>query len=460
MEREQWLARPPQLCSASLSWPPRVGAVAGPENAPWDIWRSPLGWTRSTPRGRSGARTRCTLGCEMARRELQIDVAIALATFAGLARPARRRARPTTAASSRSPSLLTALASLPLVVRRRAPLAVFVFTALASTALQPWRTRPARRSGATIALFWVAAASDGSRERTRATVALVLALLARPRGSRGPGGRPLPRRRAAVRRAALGRHMAGGRPRAPARASGWPSSRSARSRAEREAERERRLAAAEERSSIARDLHDSAGHAINVILVHAGAGRLQRRARPGRGARGIRDDRGRRARDRRRDRPDGRRAARATRPARPEVEAPPGVAALDGARGAPPRGRPGRDRDRFAASRARCRRPSTAAPTGSCRRRSPTPPATAAAAPGSTWPWAPTTLELTVANPGRPGAAPARDSERPRRGRHARAGGPARRQPRGRTRATGSFEVHARLPLAGERHERAAGRRC
>jgi len=46
-------------------------------------------------------------------------------------------------------------------------------------------------------------------------------------------------------------------------------------RAEREAERERNLAAAEERTRIARDLHDSAGHAINVILVHAGAGRLQ-----------------------------------------------------------------------------------------------------------------------------------------------------------------------------------------
>jgi signal transduction histidine kinase len=45
-------------------------------------------------------------------------------------------------------------------------------------------------------------------------------------------------------------------------------------RAEREAERERRLAAAEERARIARDLHDSAGHAINVILVQAGAARL------------------------------------------------------------------------------------------------------------------------------------------------------------------------------------------
>lgn len=45
-------------------------------------------------------------------------------------------------------------------------------------------------------------------------------------------------------------------------------------RTEREAERERRVAAAEERIRIARELHDSAGHAINVILVQAGAARL------------------------------------------------------------------------------------------------------------------------------------------------------------------------------------------
>jgi signal transduction histidine kinase len=47
-------------------------------------------------------------------------------------------------------------------------------------------------------------------------------------------------------------------------------------RAELESERERRLAAAEERTRIARELHDSAGHAMNVILVQAGAARLLR----------------------------------------------------------------------------------------------------------------------------------------------------------------------------------------
>ena len=47
-------------------------------------------------------------------------------------------------------------------------------------------------------------------------------------------------------------------------------------RAERDAERERQLAAAEERARIARELHDSAGHAINVILLQSEAARVLR----------------------------------------------------------------------------------------------------------------------------------------------------------------------------------------
>jgi signal transduction histidine kinase len=53
-------------------------------------------------------------------------------------------------------------------------------------------------------------------------------------------------------------------------------------RAEREVERERLLAAAEERTRIARDLHDSAGHAISVIAVRAGAARLRHHQDPAR----------------------------------------------------------------------------------------------------------------------------------------------------------------------------------
>jgi signal transduction histidine kinase len=58
-------------------------------------------------------------------------------------------------------------------------------------------------------------------------------------------------------------------------------------RAEREAARERRLAAAEERARIARELHDSAGHAINVILVQAGAARLLHASDPDASRRAI-----------------------------------------------------------------------------------------------------------------------------------------------------------------------------
>jgi signal transduction histidine kinase len=46
-------------------------------------------------------------------------------------------------------------------------------------------------------------------------------------------------------------------------------------RAEHEADRERRVAVAEERARIARDLHDAAGHAINVIAVRAGTARMR-----------------------------------------------------------------------------------------------------------------------------------------------------------------------------------------
>jgi signal transduction histidine kinase len=53
-------------------------------------------------------------------------------------------------------------------------------------------------------------------------------------------------------------------------------------RTERETERERLLAAAEERTRIARDLHDSAGHAISVIAVRAGAARLRHSQDPDR----------------------------------------------------------------------------------------------------------------------------------------------------------------------------------
>ncbi|MBF6621722.1 MAG: sensor histidine kinase [Patulibacter sp.] len=83
-------------------------------------------------------------------------------------------------------------------------------------------------------------------------------------------------------------------------AGGWLVSdrrRLARQRAAQERERagqerertarEQRLAVAEERTRIARELHDSAGHAINSILIQAGAARLVQDSQPERSREAI-----------------------------------------------------------------------------------------------------------------------------------------------------------------------------
>jgi signal transduction histidine kinase len=76
-------------------------------------------------------------------------------------------------------------------------------------------------------------------------------------------------------------------------AGGWVVSdrrRLARQRAAQERERtarEQRLAVAEERTRIARELHDSAGHAINAILIQAGAARLVQDSQPERSREAI-----------------------------------------------------------------------------------------------------------------------------------------------------------------------------
>jgi signal transduction histidine kinase len=52
-------------------------------------------------------------------------------------------------------------------------------------------------------------------------------------------------------------------------------------------QREQQLVVAEERARIARELHDSAGHALNTILVQAGAARLLRESDSERSARAV-----------------------------------------------------------------------------------------------------------------------------------------------------------------------------
>jgi signal transduction histidine kinase len=166
-------------------------------------------------------------------------------------------------------AVLAALTSLPLAARRLAPIAVLTVVTAATAALYGFTYGLGPPVGFAIALYSVAESRDEVRPRIR-TVALVgsLVVLLGPHLLRN-GFDPEVLLGAVVWAAAW---FAGDRARLRRERLAELEERALR--AEREAERERRLAAAEERTRIARDLHDSAGHAINVILVQAGAARL------------------------------------------------------------------------------------------------------------------------------------------------------------------------------------------
>jgi signal transduction histidine kinase len=162
--------------------------------------------------------------------------------------------------------LLAALASLPLAAWRRSPLGVFALTTAASAVLFAVGPAPGPPFGPTIALFLLAASRDDAHPWTRRTTAIVAALFVVHVGAAGAGQSEVPA--APLLFGVLVWTIA------------WFAGDRTRMRRERLAAaedrlaRERRLATVEERARIARDLHDSAGHAINVILVQAGAARL------------------------------------------------------------------------------------------------------------------------------------------------------------------------------------------
>ena len=175
--------------------------------------------------------------------------------------------------------VLAACSTLPLIAWRRYPLGVFVVTAAASALLIGLGYPLDLMLGAALALYLLAASRPQGTSwtwRTTGTVAgLLFAYLGAAAAAQGtfPGSELLHSslawavawfagERTRLRRA----HIAELKQRAR--------------RNEREAERERLLAAAEERARIARDLHDSAGHAISVIAVRAGAARLRHHQDP------------------------------------------------------------------------------------------------------------------------------------------------------------------------------------
>lgn len=213
---------------------------------------------------------------------LAIDVGIAVVVLAltvamvgarGLGTP-----DPATRPDDGLSALLAAAASIPLAVRRIAPLWVFAVTSVASLALLALNYGLDAPFGAIVAVYTVAEAYGGARGTVRrwagmlGTAAFVPAsvvLIGLVHGFRT--GLAVPGLLVWVLMFA-GAWVAGDRTRL--RRGEIAALQERARRAEQEAERERRLAAAEERTRIARELHDSAGHAINVILVQAGAARL------------------------------------------------------------------------------------------------------------------------------------------------------------------------------------------
>ncbi len=156
---------------------------------------------------------------------------------------------------------LSVLGALPLLVWRRAPLAVFAITSAVSVAINARGYDLGLGVAPTVMVFFLARMAPA--ERPALTGVLVVGFFFAQVGADYADGTwsplPIP---------LLGWLLV------------WSVGERMRERAEREAAREeeaardRDLAVARERTRIARDLHDSAGHAINVILVQAGAARL------------------------------------------------------------------------------------------------------------------------------------------------------------------------------------------
>jgi signal transduction histidine kinase len=167
---------------------------------------------------------------------------------------------------------LAALASFPLLAWRRSTLVVFVLTSAASAALQLIGYHLGPPIASAIALSMVAG-DPRTRNRLSLTAAVVIGMLAIYLAAATVGQQHFPAT-SILGASALwgGAWIAGEQIRQRRQRIGEFRERAQQAR--RDAEREQRLAVAEERNRIARDLHDSAAHAINVILVQAGAARL------------------------------------------------------------------------------------------------------------------------------------------------------------------------------------------
>jgi len=168
--------------------------------------------------------------------------------------------------------LLAAVACFPLLARRRSPLGALAVTTAASTALTGLGYQLGPPVGPTLAVFFVAADPRTQLQIRKAGLVVIGLLAIHVAATTIPhAGFPT----SAILFATLiwgSAWLVGDQ--VGQRRQRLAELEERAVRAERDTARERRLAAAEERTRIARDLHDSAAHAINVILVQAGAARL------------------------------------------------------------------------------------------------------------------------------------------------------------------------------------------
>jgi signal transduction histidine kinase len=171
-------------------------------------------------------------------------------------------------------ALLAVCSTVPLIAWQRAPGGVFALTASAGVLLAGFGYPVELLIGPTVALYLLAASRDEEQRWTRRSSGLVVGLFGAYLVAAAIGRGGFPWSELFHTGLAWGAAwFAGERTRLRRERISELEGRALR--AEREADRDRRLAAAEERARIARDLHDAAGHAINVIAVRAGTARLR-----------------------------------------------------------------------------------------------------------------------------------------------------------------------------------------
>jgi signal transduction histidine kinase len=207
-----------------------------------------------------------------------LDTAIAAGALAGTLAQLRHGGvfpdRPGSGQLDLTGFILAVCSTAPIVARRWWPLGAFATTGLASVLLAGLGYSVDLALGPAAALFLLAAGRVRPATSTRLTTATVVGLFVAYLGAGAAAQRGFPGIELLHTGLAWAAAWFAGE-RVRMRHEQVAEFQERAIRAERDAHRERLLAIAEERARIARDLHDSAGAAISVIAVRAGAARLR-----------------------------------------------------------------------------------------------------------------------------------------------------------------------------------------